>query len=105
MKININLIVFFVILLLQVVLSRPTMQKIVIDNHEWQVPNEPGWEELIKIVAPIQKRLASCVTPAECRRITEEMRSVFYEYPVSKNYFDSLQDDVDDIFQSIFKWG
>jgi hypothetical protein len=105
MKININLTLAVVILSCHLVLSRPTMQRIVINNHEWQVPNEPGWEEVIRVVEPIQKRLASCLTPEECRRITEEISAIFYQYPAPKNYFDSLQDEIVDTFKSIFKWG
>jgi hypothetical protein len=82
------------------------MQRIIINNHEWEVPDEPGWEEVIKDVEAVQDRLlSSCATVADCHRIVDEMRAVFFRYPVSKKYVDTQNDDSDDILSSIFKWG
>jgi hypothetical protein len=81
------------------------MQRIVINNHEWEVPNEPGWEEVIQALESVQKALSSCSTVAECRQIVEQMSAILYSYPVSKRYFETHQDDANDILSSIFKWG
>jgi len=81
------------------------MQRIVIDNHEWEVPNGPGWDEVVKNAELVRKKLESCVKAAECRRIVEEIRDVFYLYPVSKEYFENHKNDANDILSSIFKWG
>jgi hypothetical protein len=100
-----DIVAFLLLLLIGIVSSRPAMQRIVINNHEWEVPNEPGWEEVIKAAELVQQRLTSCVTVPECRRIAEEMSAVFYNYPVSKKYLENHKDDADDILESIFKWG
>ena len=78
----------------------------MINNHEWEVPNEPGWEEVIKDAEAVQERLlSSCATVAECHRIIDEMRAVFFRYPVSQKYLDTESHDSDDVLASIFKWG
>jgi len=81
------------------------MQRIVINNHEWEVPNEPGWDEVVKAAELVQQRLTSCATASECRQIAEAMNALFYSYPVSKQYFETHKDDANDILSSIFKWG
>ncbi|CAF2744717.1 unnamed protein product [Rotaria sp. Silwood2] len=82
------------------------MQRILINNHEWEVPNEPGWEEVIREAEEVQQRhFSSCLTVAECRQVVNEMRAVFSRYPVSKKYLDTSQNDANDKFSSIFKWG
>ncbi|CAF1558583.1 unnamed protein product [Rotaria magnacalcarata] len=99
-------IIMWMFLLLEMGLSRPTMQRIVFNNHEWEVPNEPGWEDVIKEAEAVQHRLFnSCITAAECRRIIEELRDVFLRYPVSKKYLETYKVDGNDIMASIFKWG
>ena len=82
------------------------MQRIMINNHEWEVPNEPGWEEVIKDAEAVQERiLSSCTTATDCHRIIDEMRAVFFRYPVAQKYLDTESDDSNDILTSIFKWG
>jgi hypothetical protein len=82
------------------------MQRIIINNHEWEVPDEPGWEEVIKEAEAVQQRLlSSCETVADCRRIIDQMSAVFFHYPVSQKYLDTQSDNADDILASIFKWG
>lgn len=81
------------------------MKSIVINDHEWQVPDEPGWEEVIRNVESVQKKLTTCITAAECRRVAEQIRDVFEQYLVSKDYFDTHQDEANDMFAAIFKWG
>ena len=41
------LIIFIYLLILErsAVECRPRIQRILIDGHEWTVPNEPGWED------------------------------------------------------------
>jgi hypothetical protein len=88
------------------ILSQPAMQRIIINNHEWEVPDEPGWDEVIKDADSVQERLfSSCATVADCHRIIDEMRAVFFRHPVSKKYLDTQSDSSDDMFTSIFKWG
>ncbi|CAF1267282.1 unnamed protein product [Adineta ricciae] len=38
-------------------LSRPKMQRITINHHVWEVPNEPGWDEVVKDVELVQQSL------------------------------------------------
>ncbi len=92
--------------LLKMVLARPAMQSIIINQHEWQVPNEPGWEEVIQDAEDVQQQIFnSCQTPAECSRIVDAMRMVFLKHPVSRKYLDGHSNDADDLLASIFKWG
>lgn len=105
---DINTISLYLLLLLSLyglVSSLPVVQRIVINNHEWEVPNEPGWDEVIKAAELVQKRLTSCVTVPDCRKIAEEISAVFYRYPVSRQYFETHENDANDILASIFKWG
>lgn len=92
-------------LFIVMVSSRPLMQRIVVNNHEWEVPNEPGWIEVIKDAELAQQGLASCVTVPDCRRVVEAIRAVFDRHPVSKKYFESNKDAAYDTLGSIFKWG
>ena len=87
------------------VLARPAIKKIVINNHEWEVPDEPGWEEVIQDVTSLQQQLMACVKAEECRHIVQQIHDTFYRYPVSRNYFETNKDDADDMFTTIFKWG
>ncbi|CAF1418989.1 unnamed protein product [Adineta steineri] len=88
------------------VFSRPAMQRIIINNHEWEVPNEPGWEQVVNEAGLVQERLfSSCETAAECRQIINEMYAIFNHYPVSKKFLESDKTKADDFFTSIFKWG
>ncbi|CAF2358542.1 unnamed protein product [Rotaria sp. Silwood2] len=87
---------------------RSLTQKIVIHGHEWTVPNEPGWEEVLREVEPIRHRLlTTCATSRECRLAAEQLRRVFLKYPVSSKYYDdSLRNDKYTYDpSSIFKWG
>ena len=89
---------------LTIVLSKPAMRTIVINNHQWKVPNEPGWEEVIEKVQSVQQRiLNSCSTVAECAKIPAEMRRIFLSHPVSKKYFEK-DNNPKNIFRSIFGW-
>jgi hypothetical protein len=82
------------------------MQRIEINNHVWEVPNEPGWEEVIKEASDLQQKLlSSCLTVSDCRRIIDQMHDLFLRYPVSEKYFTANNDDADDILRNIFKWG
>ncbi len=40
-------VIFICVLVLQqsIIECRPNTQQIIIDGHEWTVPNEPGWKE------------------------------------------------------------
>ncbi len=93
------------ILILGIVLSRPLMQRIVINNHVWEVPNEPGWEQVIKHAELVRQRLHTCSTAAKCNRIVNELRAVFYHYSVSRKYLESDTSDDNNMLDSIFKWG
>lgn len=97
--------VLLLLLLVGMVLSRPIMQRIVINNHAWEVPNEPGWKDVVTDAEPIRHLLDECKTTAECRQIVNEMRTVFYRHSVSRKYLESNTDDANDVLDSIFKWG
>ena len=90
---------------LELVLSRPAMQRLLINNHEWEVPNEPGWEEVINEVQLIHRLLNKCTTAAECRHIISELQAVFYRHAVSRKYLESNTDDAEEVLSTIFKWG
>lgn len=81
------------------------MQRIVYNNHVWEVPNEPGWEEVIESAAPIQKLLHHCTTASECHRIVNQLYEIFNRFPVSRKYLESNGNDNEDMISSIFKWG
>lgn len=102
---KIVILLFLVFAWLGMVFSRPALKTIVIDGHEWQVPDEEGWEEVIQNVQAVQKKLLTCATKEECQRIVQEIRDIFNRYPVSKDYFDTINDDAYDMFSTIFKWG
>lgn len=100
------IIFYYIFILLNATWARPTMQRIVVNNHEWEVPNEPGWLEVVQEAQAVQDRLlSSCVSLAECRRIVEQIKSVFYRFPVSKKYLEESNNNMDDVFSTIFKWG
>lgn len=100
---------FLLIVLVEIILSRPLMQKIVINNHVWEVPDEPGWEDVIKDAEIVRQQLHKCTTARECLEIIKTMRAVFYYHSVSRQYLEAITDDDDDNdnnkFDSIFKWG
>ncbi|CAF3267558.1 unnamed protein product [Rotaria socialis] len=87
---------------------RPLHKKIVIDGHEWTVPNEPGWEEILQVVEPMRHQLlANCATSRECRLAAEKLRKIFLQYPVSSKYYDdsTQTDNAKHNPNLIFKWG
>ena len=101
-----NRILLCFLLILGAVSSLPTMQRIEINNHVWEVPNEPGWEEVVKEADDLQQKLlSSCSTVSDCRQIIEQMQNLFLSYPVSQKYLTANNDDADDILRNIFKWG
>ncbi|CAF1430941.1 unnamed protein product [Rotaria sordida] len=105
MKFDMNIIFLCLLLILETILARPAMQRIIINNHEWEVPNEPGWEEVIKETEVVQQHFSSCLTIAECRQVVDKIRDVFLRYPVSKKYLETNQNGTNDDLPSIFKWG
>jgi hypothetical protein len=95
-----------IVLIIGMVLSRPAMQKIVIKNHEWEVPNEPGWEEVITEAVMAQERFfRRCATIRECRQFPKELRAIFSRYEVSRKYLESNTGVAEALTGSIFKWG
>ena len=89
---------------LTTVLSKPAMRTIVINNHQWKVPNEPGWEEVIEEVQLMQQRiLNACSTIPECAKIPVEMRRILLSHPVSKKYLEK-DNNAKKIIRSIFGW-
>ena len=94
--------ILLVLLLVETIAGRPPMQRLTMDKHEWLVPNEPGWKDVMKEATEMQERLfSSCTTVAECRRIVEIMHTAFMRYPVSRRYLEHADDDL----STIFKWG
>lgn len=99
-------LVLYLLLLVEIANSRPIMQRLIINNHEWEVPNEPGWEEVLEEAEAVRERIyRTCTTAAECRMIVDELHAVFERHPVSKKYLDSHKDEIDYVISSIFKWG
>jgi hypothetical protein len=107
---------------------RPRTQRIIINGHEWTVPNKPGWEDgnisffsqvffynknsfiliVLQEAEPIRYQLLSnCATSRECRLAAEKLREVFLRHPISSKYYDdSLGNNFPDgEASSIFKWG
>ncbi|UJR09641.1 hypothetical protein I4U23_013875 [Adineta vaga] len=86
--------------------SGPAMQRIVINNHEWEVSNEPGWEEVIEKANAVREQIfRSCKTLAECSQIVDKLHTIFERYPASKHYYETHKEEVEDMISSIFKWG
>ncbi|CAF1101548.1 unnamed protein product [Adineta ricciae] len=86
-------------------LSRPKMQRITINHHVWEVPNEPGWDEVVKDVELVQQSLSQCVSVVECHKIINKLRAIFYSHPVSRKYLETHSNSAKNILASIFKWG
>ncbi|CAF1271691.1 unnamed protein product [Rotaria sp. Silwood1] len=100
--------VYFICIQFSIINCRPHTQKIVVHGHEWTVPNEPGWEDVLQEAEPIRhKFLTNCASSRECRLAAELLRKIFLKHPVSAKYYDDSNDndfrpsDMD----SIFKWG
>jgi hypothetical protein len=81
------------------------MQRIVINNHVWEVPNEPGWDEVIRDVESVQQSLRRCTSASECHRVINELRTVFDRHAVSRKYIAMNASKRKDLLGSIFKWG
>jgi hypothetical protein len=81
------------------------MQRIVINNHVWEVPNEPGWDQVLEDVEIVQRSLNKCTTVNECRQVVNELRAVFNRHAVSRKYLESNTNYGEDMLASIFKWG
>ncbi|CAF0859935.1 unnamed protein product [Didymodactylos carnosus] len=99
-----TLIFFLSILpiLLTHVSSRTRLQKIIINDHEWIVPNEPGWIDVVREADALRtKHFRNCQSIEECRGVTELLREVFLKHAVSAKYFMGETNAVD----TIFKWG
>ncbi|CAF1549716.1 unnamed protein product [Adineta ricciae] len=105
-----SFIVFTCLLVLQpsTIECRPRTQRIVIHGHEWTVPNESGWQDVLQEAESIRNRLLSnCATSRECRLAAEQIRKVFLNHPVSSKYYDDASDNDPPRYEtaSIFKWG
>ena len=86
--------------------SRSVLQRILIDHQQWEVPDEPGWIEVIEEANAIQEQyLTRCATAIECRRVVQELRKVFLRYPVSRKYLESNPRETNSMLGTIFKWG
>ena len=86
--------------------SRPNMQRIMINNHHWEVPDEKGWEEVIDDAKSTQEKFFNrCTSASECRRIVDVLRAVFAKYPVSRKYLETHPEDANNMLSTIFKWG
>ncbi|UJR26094.1 hypothetical protein I4U23_007440 [Adineta vaga] len=106
----ISFLTFVCLLILQpsTIECRPRTQRIVIHGHEWTVPNEPGWEDVLNEAESVRHRLLSnCATSRECRLAAEKIRHIFLNHPVSARYYDEYIDNDSPRREqaSIFKWG
>ncbi|CAF1349128.1 unnamed protein product [Adineta steineri] len=105
-----SFVIFIYLLVLQpsIVECRHRSQRIVIHGHEWTVPNEPGWDNVLREAEAVRRRLLSnCASSRECRLAAEKLREVFLKHPISAKYYD---DSIGSDFPrmegtSIFKWG
>ncbi|CAF1229383.1 unnamed protein product [Adineta ricciae] len=71
------------------------MQRIVVDGHEWEVPSEPEWEEIVKEATAAQQRVfKSCRTTSECRQIVAEFSAIFDRYPKYKHFYETHKAEV-----------
>lgn len=93
------------IVIVGTVLARPKIQRIIFNNHAWEVPNEPGWDEVIRDVELVQYSLRRCTSAAECHRIINQLRAVFDRHAVSRKYIAKHVGKGKDFVGSIFKWG
>ncbi|CAF1369925.1 unnamed protein product [Didymodactylos carnosus] len=90
------------LVLLTCVLAHPILQTIVINGHEWIVPNEPGWEEVLTEADALRELYyRNCQSNTECRGAIDLLEKVFSKYPVSAKYIT----DESSIADRIFKWG
>ncbi|CAF2770632.1 unnamed protein product [Rotaria sp. Silwood2] len=106
----VSLIIFvcFIILQSSIINCRPHTQKIVVHGHEWTVPNEPGWEDVLQEAEPVRhKFLTNCASSRECRMAAELLRKIFLKHRVSAKYYDDSADNEfrSNDMNSIFKWG
>lgn len=102
MNLSIYCICMLVLLHCVIVFSRPSMQRLLINNHMWEVPNEPGWDEVVEDAESVRRLLRKCKSAVECHHIVKQLRDVLHRYPVSRKY---LESNSDDLFRTIFKWG
>lgn len=93
------------ILLVGIISSRPLMQRLIINNHVWEVPDAPGWEEVVKEAELVRQYLHRCKTASECRQVINAMRAVFYSHSASRKYLEAITDGDNDRLDTIFKWG
>lgn len=100
------LLFLLLLLLLGMVASRPAMQRLWINDHMWEVPDEDGWEDVIREAEPVRHLLQKCTSAAECHHVVKQLRDVLYRHSVSRQYLEAkAKNDADDLLQSIFKWG
>ena len=81
------------------------MQRILVNDHLWEVPEGPGWEDVIKEAESMRKLLQECMSQIECRQIVHELRNIFYRHAVSRQYLQQTNENKDELWNSIFKWG
>jgi len=81
------------------------MQRIEINNHVWEVPNEPGWDQVIEDLEIVHQYLRACTTVSECRQVINELRAVFDRHAVSRKYLEQNTKYDKDVLASVFKWG
>lgn len=119
-------ILFFVLIILEihVVESFPRTQKIIVQGHEWTVPNEPGWHEgksfvvkdrfsmfsclVLEEAEPVrQDFFSNCASSRDCRLAVEKLRQIFLKHQTSRKHFQTnpSASDTDSDVHSIFKWG
>ena len=105
MNLSVHYTLLSACLLVTMIVSRPPMQRLLLNNHVWEVPNEPGWEEVIEAAESVRRLLHKCKSAVECHHVVKQIRDVFHRYPVSRKYLESNSNDANDVFKSIFKWG
>jgi len=86
-------------------MPRPTTQKILFNNHLWEVPDEPGWDAVIQDAEPVRHLLNQCQSTYECRRAINKFLEVFSQHSVSRTYLESNLKSNPKLLHAIFKWG
>ncbi|CAM4915205.1 unnamed protein product [Rotaria socialis] len=105
-----SLIIFIYCILFQLsfIDCRPHNQRLLVQGHQWTVPDEPGWEDVLKEAEPVRSKfLSNCASSRECRLAVDLLRKIFLKHKVSAKYYaESNRNEAGPSeMDSIFKWG
>lgn len=103
--VNMDSSMLCVLFFLPTIIPRPATQKILFNNHLWEVPNEPGWDTVIQDAEPVRQLLNQCQSTSECRRAIQKFLKIFSQHSVSRTYLESNLKSNPKFLHAIFKWG